>query len=114
MLTGHYTAFVLVIIGQECIPIKRMCLACPGCSLSNPTKSKFRELVHNFPIEIPFMVLHVNAYMAGSHPGFEGSEMYLIAFCGMCTFGALKPVSSANATTFASAIMKIQLCYGFS
>ncbi len=47
------------------------------------------------------------------HTGFEGSKMYLVACCGMCTFGALKPVSSANATTFASAIMKIQLCYGF-
>jgi hypothetical protein len=39
--------------------------------------------------------------------------MYLVTCCGMCTFGALKTVSGANATTFASAIMKIQLCYGF-
>ncbi len=93
--------------------IKRVCLACPGCSLSNPTKSKSSKLVYNFPIEAPFMVLHVDAYMAGSHTGFEGSEMYLVACCGMCTFDALEPVSGANATTFASAIMKIQLHYGF-
>ena len=59
------------------------------------------------------MVLHVDAYMAGSHTGFEGSEVYLVACCGMCTFGAIEPVSGANATTFASAIMKIQLRYGF-
>jgi hypothetical protein len=59
------------------------------------------------------MVLHVNAYMAGSHTGFEGSDMYLVACCGICTFAALEPVSGANATTFASAIMKIQLCYEF-
>jgi hypothetical protein len=59
------------------------------------------------------MVLHVDAYMAGSHPGFEGSKIYLVACCGMCTFGALDPVSGAYATTFASAIMKIQLRYGF-
>jgi hypothetical protein len=31
----------------------------------------------------------------------------------MSTFGALKRVSGANATTFASANLKIQLCYGF-
>ncbi len=93
--------------------IKQMCLACPGCTLSNPTKSKSSKFVYNFPIEAPVMVLHVDAYMAGFHPGFEGSEMYLLACCGMCTFGTLEPLSGANATTFASAIMKIQLRYGF-
>jgi hypothetical protein len=30
----------------------------------------------------------------------------------MCTFGALEPITSPNATTFALAIMKIQLRYG--
>jgi hypothetical protein len=89
--------------------VKRMCAACPGCALSNPTKTKSSELVYNFPIEAPFMVLHVDAYMAGAHSGFEGSETYIIACCGMCSFGALEPVTCANATTFASAIMKIQL-----
>ena len=59
------------------------------------------------------MVLHVDAYMAGRHSGFESSETYLVVCCGMCTFGALEPVSGANATTFASAIMKIQMRYGF-
>jgi hypothetical protein len=90
-----------------------MCAACPGCALSNPTKAKSSKLVYNFPIEAPFMVLHVDAYMAGRHMSFEGSETSLVACCGMCTFGALEPVSGANATTFASAIMKIQMRYGF-
>jgi hypothetical protein len=89
--------------------VKKMCAACPGCALANPTKAKSSELVYNFPIEAPFLVLHIDAYMAGKHSGFEGSEMYLVACCGMCSFGALEPVRGANATTFASAIMKIQL-----
>ena len=93
--------------------VKKMCAACPGCALSNPTKAKSGELVYNFPIEAPFLVLHVDAYKAGAHSGFEGSDLYLVACCGMCTFGALEPVTGANATTFASAIMKIQLRYGF-
>ncbi len=93
--------------------IKKMCAACPGCNLANPMQSKSSKLVYGFPIEAPFLVLHVDAYMAGRHSGFKGSETYLIACCGMCTFGALEPVTGANATTFASAIMKIQLCYGF-
>jgi hypothetical protein len=76
-------------------------------------QSKSSELVYGFPIEAPFLVLHVDAYMAGRHSGFEGSETYLIACCGMCTLGALEPVTGTNATTFASAIMKIQLRYGF-
>ena len=41
--------------------VKWMCAACPGCTLSNPTKSKSSELVYNFPIEAPFMVMHVDA-----------------------------------------------------
>jgi hypothetical protein len=93
--------------------IKRMCYACPGCALSNPTKGRSCELVYNFPIKAPFLVLHVDAYSAGAHSGFEGSDVYLVACCGMCTFGTLEPVTSPNATTFASAIMKIQLRYGF-
>ncbi len=93
--------------------VKGMCTACPGCALSNPTKCKSSKLVYNFPINAPFLVLHVDAYQAGSHSGFEGSDMYLVACCGMFTFGALKPVNGTNATTFASAIMKIQLWYGF-
>jgi hypothetical protein len=98
---GRYTASVFGIIGPVCTP------ACLGCALANPTKAKSSELVYNFPIEAPFLVLHIDAYMAGKHSGFEGSEMYLVACCGMCTFGALEPVTGANATTFASAIMKI-------
>ncbi len=89
--------------------IKRMCSACPGCALSNPTTGRSCELVYNFPIKAPFLVLHVDAYSTGAHPGFEGLDVYLVACCGMCTFGALKPVTSPNAMTFASAIMKIQL-----
>jgi hypothetical protein len=89
--------------------IKRMCLACPGCALANLTKGCSCELIYIFLIEAPFLVLHVDAYSAGAHSGFEGSNVYLIACCGMCTFSALKPVTGANATTFASAIMKIQL-----
>jgi hypothetical protein len=87
--------------------IKQMCQACLGCVLANPTKSKSCKLVYNFPIEAPFLVLHVNAYSAGVHTGFKDFHIYLVACCGMCTFGTLEPISGANAMSFASAIMKI-------
>ena len=93
--------------------IKRMCDACPGCALSNPTKSKSSELVYNFPIEAPFLVLFVDAYSAGKHASFDGSEVYLIACCGMTGFASMEPIQHANSKNFASAIMKIQLRYGF-
>jgi hypothetical protein len=64
--------------------VKRMCNACPGCALSNPNRGKSLELVYGFPIEAPFLVMHFNAYSAGKHSGFEGSEVYLIGCCGMC------------------------------
>jgi hypothetical protein len=59
--------------------IKRMCNACPGCALSNPTRSTSLELVYHFPINAPFRVLFVDGYSAGKHSGFEGCEVYLIA-----------------------------------
>ncbi len=34
--------------------VKRMCQACPGCALANPTRRKSSELVYNFLIEDPF------------------------------------------------------------
>ena len=54
--------------------VKRMCQACPGCALANPTLSKSSELVYNFPVEAPFVVMRFDAYAAGKHAGFEGSE----------------------------------------
>ncbi len=83
--------------------ITKMCTACPGCALTNPTHAKLRELMYNFPIEAPFLVLHIDGYQAGKESGFEGSSHYLIACCGMCTFAVMEPVTNANATSYASA-----------
>jgi hypothetical protein len=93
--------------------MKHMCNACPGCALSNPTHGKSSELVYGFPIKAPFIVMHFDAYSAGKHLGFEGSEVYLIGCCSMCGFAFVEPVSNPSTTTFASAIMKILLQYGF-
>jgi hypothetical protein len=93
--------------------IKQMCNACPGCTLSNPTKSKFSELMYNFPIEAPFLVLFIDAYSAGMHSSFDSLEVYLIACCGMTGFASMEPIQHTNSKNFASDIMKIQLRYGF-
>ncbi len=90
-----------------------MCQACPGFALANPTISKSSELVYNFPVKAPFLVMHFDAYAAGKHAGFEGSECYLLGCCGMIGFSCMEPIAKASATTFASAIMKILLRYGF-
>jgi hypothetical protein len=89
--------------------IKRMCLACPGCVLSNPNRGKSSELVYNFPVEAQFLVMHFGAYAAGKHASFESSDAYLIGCCGMCSFACMEPVSNTSSTTFASAIMRILL-----
>ena len=93
--------------------IKQICQACPGCDLANPTLSKSSELVYNFPVKAPFLVMQFDAYAAGKHAGFGGSKCYLIGCCGMTGFACMESISHATATTFASAIMKILLCYGF-
>jgi hypothetical protein len=93
--------------------VKWMCTACPGCALSNPTRGKSSKLVYNFPVKAPFLVMHFDAYVAGKRVGFEGSDAYLIRYCGMCSFVCMEPVSKPSSTTFASAIMRILLHYGF-
>ncbi len=90
-----------------------MCSACPGCALSSPSCAKLSELVNNFPIEAPLLVIHFDAYIAGKHAGFEGSDAYLLGACGMCGFACMEPITNPSATTFASAIMRILLRYGF-
>ena len=93
--------------------VARMCNACDGCSLSNRTKGASSELIYNFPIHAPFLVMHLDAYHAGKHQSFEGNDCFLIGCCGMTDFACAEPVSQLSATTFASAIMKILLRYGF-
>ena len=87
--------------------IKRICNACPGCALSNLTCSTSLELVYHFPIDAPFWVLFVDGYSAGKHSGFKGSEVYLIAACGMTGFSVMEPIQHATSSSFASGIMKI-------
>jgi hypothetical protein len=93
--------------------IECMCRTCPGCGLANLSHSKSAKLAYHFSIEAPMMVLHIDGYLAGKQVGFEGLEIYLIACCGMSTFAAMEPVINPSAYTFASAIMKIIMRYGF-
>jgi hypothetical protein len=93
--------------------VKRMCLACPGCALSNPNCGKSSKLVYNFTVKAPFLVMHFNVYAAGKHARFEGSDAYLIGCCGMCSFACMEPVSNPSSTTSASALMCIFLQYRF-
>ncbi len=69
--------------------------------------------MYSFPIEALFLVMFFDAYSAGKHAGYEGSKCYLIGCWGMCGFACMEPITRAFATTFASAIMKILLHYGF-
>ena len=86
----------------------------PGCALSNATKRRSSKLIYSFPIESPFKVIHIDGYTAGKHQSFEGDELYLVACCGMCTFAVMEPIAKGTSTSFASAIMKIMLRFGFS
>ena len=93
--------------------VKRMCHACLGCALSIPSRGTSSKLIYHLPIKAPFCVLFVDAYSAGKYSGFEGSEVYLIASCGMMGFSVMETSPHANSTNFASGIMKIQLHFGF-
>ena len=80
---------------------KQICNACPGWPLANPIKSKSPELVYNFPIKAPFLVLFINAYSEGRHSSIDGSKAYLIACCGMSGFASMEPIQHTNSKNFA-------------
>jgi hypothetical protein len=93
--------------------LSRMCHSCPGCVLTNPSHAKSSKLIYNFPIEAPFLVLHIDGYQADKESGFKWSCHYLIACCRMCAFAVMEPVVNAKATMYASALMRIILCLSF-
>ena len=59
-------------------------------------------------------VLFIDIYTAGIEINFDGTKHYLIVVCGMTSFGIYKPTAEQNSSTFASALMKIWLRFGFS
>lgn len=58
------------------------------------------------------MVLHVDGYEAGAIKNFEGDSVYLIACCGMTSFGLMEPIRSKDTKGFAAALMRILLHFG--
>ena len=87
------------------------CKQCPGCALANQTH-RVSELCYKFPVEAPFLVLHVDGFQAGAHSNFEGSDSYPIASDSMTSFACMEPITTASATTFASGLMKIMMRFG--
>ncbi len=115
MLTAHSTVFACDAIGRVCTPTSNACaMPAPVVPLQTQQKSKSSKLVYNFPIKAPFLVLFVDVYSAGKHSSFDGFEVYLVvACCGMTGFASMESILHANSKNFASAIMRIQLRYGF-
>eukprot|EP01082_Thalassiosira_pseudonana_P008343 g7453.t1 g7453 contig24:661092-664348(-) len=94
--------------------VTNMCSKCVGCNLSNANVRRSSELVYNFPMDAPMLVLHVDGYSLGKIESYEGTTSYLVAACGMTGFTAIEGVREANSTSFSSAIMRIQLRYGMA
>eukprot|EP00956_Cyclotella_meneghiniana_P008386 scaffold11286_cov51-Cyclotella_meneghiniana.AAC.2 len=86
---------------------------CAGCRLSNPTIRQSAELVYRFPVDSPMTGLHIDNYKAGALKTHDGIQSYICVACDMTGFGALEGATIENAETFAAALMKIMLRYGF-
>jgi hypothetical protein len=72
------------------------------------------ELVYHFPISTLFRVLFVDGYSAGQQSSFEGNKTCMIACLAWqdLQFAEMEPVKHTTSTTFASALMKVQLRFG--
>ena len=65
-------------------------------------------------MDAPMRVLFVDIYATGSEFNFEGTKHHLIAACGMTSFAICEPTAEQNTASFAAALMKIWLRFGFS
>jgi hypothetical protein len=86
--------------------IKRMCEAYPGCGLSI-TENRCANLINNFPIDVPMRVLFMDIYATGTEFNFESMRHYLIAACGLTSFGICKATAEHNLTVLSDALIKI-------
>jgi hypothetical protein len=60
--------------------IKKMCQACPGCALSNPSCRNSSELVYHFPIKAPFHLwMHIRRAIM---PALRGTRPMLSLVAG--------------------------------
>ena len=94
--------------------IKRMCSSCAGCTMANATVTRKSDLLYNFPVDGPMLVLHVDIYTIGVSTSFAGDRSYLIASCGMTTFSVAEPVPECNSETFAQGLMQVMLRFGMA
>ena len=115
MLIAHITVSASATIGLVFTPTSSNSARLEtGCSLSNITQTRSSDLVYGFPIDAPMSMLFVDIYSAGADLNFYGTKHYLIAACGMTSFGICEPTSEQTAAAFAAALMKIWLRFGFS
>jgi hypothetical protein len=59
--------------------VKRMCQASPGCALAYPTCDKSSEVVFNFPIEAPFLVMFLKATLLVNTRVMRGMNATVLA-----------------------------------
>ncbi len=71
--------------------IKRLCNACPGCALSNPTCRYILRTGLSFSHWCSILG-PLRRWLLCKHSGFEGSKAYLIAACGMTGFSVMEPI----------------------
>ena len=72
------------------------------------------DFIYNFPVTAPLLVMHLDAYKARAFTGYNGDNVYVFARCNMTAFATIQEgVEEANSTTFAQALMRMQLRYGF-
>eukprot|EP00956_Cyclotella_meneghiniana_P009859 scaffold13641_cov42-Cyclotella_meneghiniana.AAC.3 len=94
--------------------IEKLIDKCAGCKLTNPGIRKSAELVYNFPVTEPMVVLHVDCYQAGAIKTYDNVSAYLVAGCNMTGFACIEGLNESNSASFAAAIMRIMLRYGMA
>lgn len=90
--------------------IEDMCRTCPGCALSNPTKINQQNLYTTSQLRLHSWYFMLISMLQENMPALKVAQFSL--YCSMCTFACKEPIVQANASSFASAFMKIQLQFG--
>jgi hypothetical protein len=85
-----------------------------GDTLRNGGTRASSEFLYSFPISVPFVTVHANAWVPGKTASFDGYTGLMIVICHITGFAAIEPMKETNSSSFARAVYVILLRYGLS
>ena len=85
--------------------MKSMISKCTGYRLVHLAHRPSSEIVYHFPVEAPFLVMHIDIYVVGRHQSFQCCHYDLIISDQMTEISIAVSLHEANGSSIATTFM---------